>query len=71
MPRETAQINDLLKWGPEMPHVDPVPPWLLVSLDRAILRELALISLERQRDIQQINLNTINKAINTIRGVRQ
>ena len=39
-------LNELLRFYPG-PAVDPVPPWLFQILDRVVLRDLAVISLER------------------------
>ncbi|HEX9927632.1 MAG TPA: hypothetical protein VGB02_03700 [Pyrinomonadaceae bacterium] len=68
MPRE-AQITELLKWDPDW-VADPVPPWLLIGLDKAILRELALISLERQKAIQEVNIRTIDRATEVIKRAK-
>ncbi|MGB7069971.1 MAG: hypothetical protein WBD22_10805 [Pyrinomonadaceae bacterium] len=42
------RLNELLKFRP-MPHYDPVPPWLFELLDQSVLRDLAVISLDRHR----------------------
>ena len=55
------RINELLRWFPEEPG-DPVPPWLINLLDRVVLRDLALISLERTKTIHEANIRAIDAA---------
>jgi len=62
-------INDLLKFNPEH-FTDPVPPWLFEVLDKTILRDLALVSLEHNKSLQELNIKRIDSAIAIIRKAK-
>jgi hypothetical protein len=68
MPNQ-EKIYELLKFNPGE-FTDPVPDWWLRVLDKNILRELVLVSLERTKAIQEINLRTIESAANIIRKAK-
>ena len=63
------QINDLLKFNPDWVK-DEVPPWLLVALDKTVLRDLALVSLERSRATAQLDLKAIESAMAIIQKAK-
>ena len=55
------RVADMLKFHPEWVK-DEVPPWLFEILDRAVLRDLALVSLERAKAVHEANLRAIDNA---------
>jgi hypothetical protein len=64
-----TQINELFQFNPGIIY-DPVPPWVLNGLDREIIRELALITLERSKAIAEINLKTLDKATGILKNAK-
>ena len=63
------QIHDFLKFNPEW-YKDEVPPWLLVAFDKNVLRDLALVSLERTKAINEINNKAIDKSIDIVKRAK-
>lgn len=66
---KALQINELLRFNPDWVK-DPVPPWFIEILDKAILRDLAVISLEHSRAVQELNIKAIDGAISTLRKAK-
>lgn len=64
-----VRINDLLKFNPDWVK-DPVPPWLFEVLDKNILRDLAIVSLEHSRNVQELNIKSIDRAMEVIRKAK-
>ncbi len=62
-------LNDLLRFHPH-PAWDPVPPWLFQALDRVVLRDLAVISLERSRATADLNNRAIEQAIGVLKKAK-
>jgi hypothetical protein len=62
-------LNELLRFHPH-PVWDPVPPWLYPALDRAVLRDLAVISLERTRAAAELNNRAIEQAIGVLKKAK-
>ena len=62
-------LNELLRFYPH-PAWDPVPPWLFQALDRAILRDLAVISLEHTRATAELNNKAIEGAIAVLKRAK-
>jgi hypothetical protein len=62
-------LNELLRFYPG-PAVDPVPPWLFQFLDRAVLRDLAVISLERTRAMADLNNRAVEQAIAVLKKAK-
>ena len=62
-------LNELLRFRPH-PAWDPVPPWLFQALDRVVLRDLAVISLERTRAAAEINNRAIDQAIAVLKKAK-
>ena len=62
-------INELLRFRPH-PAWDPVPPWLFQALDRVVLRDLAVISLERSRATAELNNRAIEQAIGVLKKAK-
>ena len=65
----TSQLNDLLKLKIDWVK-DEVPPWLLTALDKGILRDLALVSLERSRASLELDMRALDKAMDIIRKAK-
>jgi hypothetical protein len=59
------RLNDVLRFDPGWAK-DPVPPWLFEAFDKAVLKQLALVSLESTLEIQQINIRSTERAIEII-----
>ncbi len=66
---DRLQIHELLRFDPGWAK-DPVPPWVFEILDRNILRELAVISLEHTKAVQELNIKSIDKAIASLQKVK-
>jgi hypothetical protein len=62
-------LNEMLQFFPH-PAWDPVPPWLYQALDRVVLRDLAVISLERTRATAEINNRAIEQAIGVLKKAK-
>jgi hypothetical protein len=61
----TAQLNEILKMRIDWVK-DPVPPWLIPFLDKAVLKELTLASLQHAKAVQEANSAYIDRAIATV-----
>lgn len=66
---DRLQIHELLRFNPRE-YTDPVPPWILDVLDRTILRDLAVISLEHTKAVHELNVKTIDKAIASLQKAK-
>jgi hypothetical protein len=64
-----AQLNDLLRFDPDW-FTDPVPPWVLQVLDKAVLRDLAVISLEHRRAAADLNNRALDQAISVLKKAK-
>jgi hypothetical protein len=62
-------LNELLRFYPH-PAWDPVPPWLYQILDRNVLRDLAVISLEHNRAASELNNRAIDQAIAVLKKAK-
>jgi hypothetical protein len=63
------QLNDLLRFDPDWVK-DPVPPWVLQVLDKALLRDLAVISLEHRRAQADLDNRAIEGAIAVLKKAK-
>jgi hypothetical protein len=63
------KLHDLLKFHPEWVK-DPVPPWVFDILDKATLRELAVVSLQNTLEVQRLNMAATEKAIGIIQKAK-
>ena len=63
------RVADMLKFHPEWVK-DDVPPWLFEILDRSVLRDLALVSLERAKAVHEANLKAIDNATAILRKAK-
>ena len=53
------ELHDLMRFNPEH-FTDPVPPWWVFGiLDKVVIRDLAVVNLERTRALQEINMRAI------------
>lgn len=64
-----SQINELLRFDPDW-FTDPVPPWILQVLDRAVLRDLAVIGLEHRRAAADLNNRALDQAIAVLKKAK-
>ena len=62
-------MNELLRFFPH-PAWDPVPPWLYPALDRVVLRDLAVISLEHNRAVSDLRNRAIEQAIGVLKKAK-
>ena len=58
-----------LKFHPEW-WIDPVPWWFLTHLDKNILRELTVISIERQKETLAAQTKALDRAMAAIGKAR-
>lgn len=65
----TTQLNDLLKMRIDWVK-DEVPPWLLTVLDKTVLRDLALVSLERSRASLELDIRALDKAMDILKKAK-
>jgi hypothetical protein len=63
------RVADLLKFHPEWVK-DEVPPWLFEIMDKTVLRDLALVSLERSKAVHEANIKAIDTATAIIRKAK-
>lgn len=64
-----ADLAEILQWRPH-PIGDPVPWWLFGELDKAVLVELAQISLQRQVEDLASQSKALNAAMKAIGKAR-
>jgi len=67
-PRQ-PQLADVLTFHPEW-WTDPVPPWLLQGLDRAVQIELVSAQLEARAQILQLQADVARKSLDILQKVR-
>ena len=59
-------LHDVLRFDPDWIK-DPVPPWIRNFLDKAVLRELAIIELEYQKNLLEMQAKVTDRALAVIR----
>jgi hypothetical protein len=64
-----SQLNELLKMKIDWVK-DEVPPWLFTLVDKGVLRDLAVVSLERSRAIAELDLRAMDSAIAIIKKAK-
>jgi hypothetical protein len=64
-----SQLSDILKMKIDWVK-DEVPPWLLTAVDKTVLRDLALISLERSRAVAELDAKAIDGAMAVIKKAK-
>lgn len=70
MAQEDLVFPEALQWNPKW-HWDPVPWWFIDRLDRPVLKNIAQIQLELQRDILARQVEAIEQVINVIGKARK
>ncbi|HKN87963.1 MAG TPA: hypothetical protein VJV04_13965 [Nitrospiraceae bacterium] len=60
------QLQDVLRFDPDWVK-DPVPPWIRNFLDKAVLKELAIIQLEYQKSLLEMQAKVTERALGAIR----
>ena len=58
----SAELNEILKMKIDWVK-DPVPPWFIQYLDKAVLKELTLAGLEHAKAVQVANSAYIDRSI--------
>lgn len=64
---ENHQLPESLQYRP-WPPWDPVPWWILRVLDDRVIRQLAVIQLESQRAVLEVQQKAIEKTLGAIKG---
>jgi hypothetical protein len=64
-----SQLNELLKMRIDWVK-DEVPPWLFTLVDKSVLRDLAIVSLERSRAVAELDLRAMDSAISIIKAAK-
>jgi len=64
-----SQLNELLKMKIDWVK-DEVPPWVFTLVDKTVLRDLAVVSLERSRAIAELDLRAMDSAIAIIKKAK-
>jgi hypothetical protein len=70
MAQDDLTLTETLQWNPKW-HWDPVPWWFIDRLDRPVLKNIAVIQLELQRDILARQVEAIEQVMNTIGKARK
>ena len=70
MAQEDIRISESLQWNPKW-HWDPVPWWFVERLDRAVLKNIAVIQLELQRDMLNLQAASIEQTLKIISKARK
>lgn len=64
------ELNRRLRFDPG-DFTDPVPPfWVLEVLDRSVIRDLAVINLERTRALSDLNNRAIEQTIAVLKKAK-
>ena len=69
MAHDDLDISKSLQWNPKW-HWDPVPWWFVERLDRAVLKEIAIVHLELQRDMLNLQTQSIKRTLEVISKYR-
>jgi len=70
MAQDDLVLSESLMWNPKW-HWDPVPWWFIDRLDRPVLKNIALIQLELQRDILARQVKAIEQTMAAIGKARK
>lgn len=64
------ELNRRLRFDPG-DFTDPVPPfWVFEVLDRSVIRDLAVINLERMRGLADLNNKAIEQSIAVLKKAK-
>lgn len=64
---ENEHLPEMLRYQP-WPPWDPVPWWILRVLDDRVIRQVAVIQLESQRAVLEVQQKAIEKTLGAIKG---
>lgn len=70
MAQEDLRISESLQWNPKW-HWDPVPWWFVERLDRAVLKQIAIIHLELQREMLDLQSQSVQRTLDVISKARK
>lgn len=70
MAQEDHRISESLQWNPKW-HWDPVPWWFVERLDRAVLKQIAIIHLELQREMLDLQSQSVQRTLDVISKARK
>ncbi len=70
MAQEDFKLSESLQWNPQW-HWDPVPWWFVDRLDRGVLKEIAIIHLELQRDMLNLQGQSVERTLKVISEARK
>lgn len=70
MAQEDLRISESLQWNPKW-HWDPVPWWFVERLDRAVLKQIAIIHLELQREMLNLQSQSVQRTLDVISKARK
>lgn len=70
MAQENLKLADQLQWNPKW-HWDPVPWWFVDRLDRPVLKEIAITQLQLQRDILNLQAQSIDRTLEILNKARK
>ena len=59
-------LAEALQFDPWWRHGDPVPPWVLQILDKAILQELAVINAQMTKSILEVQLKAADATLQVL-----
>ena len=68
--REDFTLAQSLQLPPRFWVYDPIPPWVLQVLDRAVLKELAVAHLETQQAALQVQQKAIERSLAILKGAK-
>ncbi|NGZ11123.1 MAG: hypothetical protein CV088_17360 [Nitrospira sp. LK70] len=61
-----VHLHEALAFNPDWVK-DPVPPWIRNFLDKTVLRELAIVQLEYQKNLLDLQSKTTERALGVLR----
>jgi hypothetical protein len=68
--QDDVSLPEILRLNPRFWVYDPIPPWLLPILEKAVLRDLAISQLEAQREALQLQARALEKTLGIIKNAR-
>ena len=66
---EKQDLHEMLRFDPGWVF-DPVPPWVFEVLDKGVLRELAVVSIDLRQKVLHSELEALDKARDLIQKSR-
>jgi hypothetical protein len=68
-PPGTEDISEVLQFHPRI-WWDPVPWWFINYLDKPVLTQIAMVQLELQREMLQVQMKSVEKTLAAISKAR-